>query len=369
MTAPNTPAEPVVIRRRTMVYPNNGTPHEMTGWSYKPYTKHEYEGQVDAARLFVGDQAVRVETTVELLYASPQPAAQQPEPADNERSAYCTAFPGAVPPDDAARWAGWMARAALAAQQPDTPPADEFGYLNSWLNTAREIGEGECPLADRMATRLMAIAEEGDLPVAAQQPVAVPEGFALVPSYRGYAHLGIGRYLINHSAAGSPAELVISLATKAEWDGREVGEERDNEPGAMIQPEAMAVRMCFENVAGLDALETQLRYVREVHFPESIAAAPQAPSREPLTDEQLAWAEFGPLIDKHHMVISPPESRVHRNGGPNAGWGQSGLWRCSAWKHGIEKRPYHHSETSALDVLRNVAEQIAHGITKEGGKA
>ena len=75
--------------------------------------------------------------------------------------------------------AAWQARAALAAPQAGpmgeaaaTPPADEFGYLNAWLNTAREMGEGECPLAERMATRLLLIAEDDDLPVAAPQPAA-----------------------------------------------------------------------------------------------------------------------------------------------------------------------------------------------------
>ena len=49
------------------------------------------------------------------------------------------------------------------------PPADEFGYINAWLNTASELGD-EGPLAERMATRLMAIAEDDDLPVI--QPAA-----------------------------------------------------------------------------------------------------------------------------------------------------------------------------------------------------
>lgn len=88
---------------------------------------------------------------------------------------------------------------------------------------------------------------------------------------RGYAHLGIGAYLINHSAAGEPAELCISIATEEEKVGRVVSDSRDNSPGSLIQPETMAVRLRFENAAGLDALEHQLRLLREVHFPTTPA--------------------------------------------------------------------------------------------------
>jgi len=93
------------------------------------------------------------------------------------------------------------------------------------------------------------------------------EGFVLAPHFRGYAHLGIGAYLINHSAAGNPAELVISIATEEEKAGRVVGDERPNPDGNEIQPEVIAVRLRFENVAGLDALEQQLRHLRAEHFP------------------------------------------------------------------------------------------------------
>jgi hypothetical protein len=105
---------------------------------------------------------------------------------------------------------------------------------------------------------------------ACQSQQVAPDGFVLVPRFRGYACLGIGAYVINHSAKGEPAELVISVATDKEKAGRTVGDSRNNAPGAMVQPEAMAVRLRFENVAGLDALEQQLRFVRSVHFPESM---------------------------------------------------------------------------------------------------
>lgn len=88
----------------------------------------------------------------------------------------------------------------------------------------------------------------------------------LPPDFRGYAHLGTGQYLLNNSAKGDPAELIISIATEKEKAGRVVGDHRDNPPGSQLQPDAMAVRIRFATVAGLDALEAQLRFLREEHF-------------------------------------------------------------------------------------------------------
>lgn len=107
---------------------------------------------------------------------------------------------------------------------------------------------------------------------------AASEGYVIAPNFRGYALLGIGQYLLNHTAPDEPAELILSIATEAEKVGRVVGDTRDNVPGAMIQPEVIAVRIGFENVAGLDALEQQLRFLREEHFPGTAQlAAPAAP--------------------------------------------------------------------------------------------
>lgn len=117
---------------------------------------------------------------------------------------------------------------------------------------------------------------------------AVPEGFVIAPDYRGFAILGIGEYCIDHSVKGSPAEVVICPATALEKMGREVGDERENEEGDTIHPDDIAVRLLFENVAGLNALESQLRYVREVHFPD---ATPSLPAIE--------QANLVPLADDH----------------------------------------------------------------------
>ena len=87
-----------------------------------------------------------------------------------------------------------------------------------------------------------------------------------VPEYRGYANLGTGQYLLNISEKGDPPELIISIASEQEKSGRTVGDLRDNAPGAIVQPEEMAVRLRFQNVAGLDALEQHLKFLRDEHF-------------------------------------------------------------------------------------------------------
>ena len=90
-----------------------------------------------------------------------------------------------------------------------------------------------------------------------------------------------------------------------------------------------------------------------------IAELPAAPA--PLTDEQSAWLELGPAIDRYHIVISAPETRVHRIGGNSPGWGPSGCWGGTAWKHGIASRPASHSKASALEVVRDLVAQIEAG--------
>jgi hypothetical protein len=101
--------------------------------------------------------------------------------------------------------------------------------------------------------------------VAVLEAAQVPEGMVIAPHYRGYANLGTGQYVLNHSKAGEPMEFVISVATEAEKAGRVVGDERDNEPDALLQPEAMAVRIAFASLAGLEALENQIRKMKLEH--------------------------------------------------------------------------------------------------------
>ena len=114
-------------------------------------------------------------------------------------------------------------------------------------------------------------ADDGQRWWAMYDAAEAPEGLVIAPHYRGYAELGKGQYLINHSDSSQPAELVISVATEQEKAGRIVGDERENLPGALLQPDAMAVRIHFDSVAGLDALENQLRKLRAEHFSAEVA--------------------------------------------------------------------------------------------------
>jgi len=80
---------------------------------------------------------------------------------------------------------------------------------------------------------------------------------------------------------------------------------------------------------------------------------------EPGAAYSTDWSHGGPLIERFSIHLAGPESRVHRNGGPNSGWGQSGLWTCTSWKlrkaDGHRALGYH--ETSPLiAAMRMVAE-------------
>ena len=99
--------------------------------------------------------------------------------------------------------------------------------------------------------------------------------YVLAPHFRGFAHLGLGRYRLFHSRPGVDAELFIVPATPDETAGRVVGDLRDDGPDE-IPAELMAVRLRFENAAGLDALEQQLRLLRETHFPAPLGGQDEA---------------------------------------------------------------------------------------------
>lgn len=114
---------------------------------------------------------------------------------------------------------------------------------------------------------------------------ALPDGFVMAPHYRGYAELGMGQYVLNHSRSDQPAEFVISVASDEEKAGRTVGDERENPDGKLLQPDAMAVRIAFANVAGLDAMEQQLRKLRAEHFPAATPAKAGLSEFPPLPKE------------------------------------------------------------------------------------
>lgn len=97
---------------------------------------------------------------------------------------------------------------------------------------------------------------------------------------RGYALLGSGNYLLNHSDDFHPelgVELIITLATEQDKEGgRQIGETRDNprhlEP---IRAEDMIIRIGFINESGLVALENQLAAIRKQFFEAQPAVVQQ----------------------------------------------------------------------------------------------
>ena len=103
---------------------------------------------------------------------------------------------------------------------------------------------------------------------AAKYKAAIPEGCVIAPHYRGYAVLGSGQYLLLINDAPKHAELVISIATEDEKEGRVIGDFCDA-PSRAIQPDEMCVRLRFSSVEGLNALEKQLHLLRKEHFPET----------------------------------------------------------------------------------------------------
>ena len=124
-----------------------------------------------------------------------------------------------------------------------------------------------------------------------------------VPDFRGYAALGTGQYLLDACPATKelPPELVISVATEEEKVGRIIGDLMDVKPGTELDPKSMAVRLAFFSVAGLDALEQQLRILREESFPNT---TPQ-PDRTAELEAALKEARDG--IDEFLVANDPTE--------------------------------------------------------------
>lgn len=189
----------------------------------------------------------------------------------------------------------------------DSTPGHRFGGLGSNLQENREslveyVNEliaaralpaqaghvpeascGECgkKASDGWALYCVACMEEAGLPAQ-----VVPEGYRIVPDWKGYALLGSGQYLINHAANYDPelgAELIITLATEKDREGgRKIGESRPNaEDSPPVQPEEMVIRIGFLNGDALFALEDQLADVRKVLEAAGKAAPQQADAVSP----------------------------------------------------------------------------------------
>lgn len=61
------------------------------------------------------------------------------------------------------------------------------------------------------------------------------------------------------------------------------------------------------------------------------------------------WHQGGPIIARENIQLGPPTQRVHRNGGPHAGWGESGIWSACTWHNGANgRRSIAHHENSPL---------------------
>ena len=150
-------------------------------------------------------------------------------------------------------------------------------YLRALDSIAKIMGKCKCELSETQRLILTGalavwIPEQATL----SQPAA-EQGSDPIPSYRGYALLGIGAYIIFHTDPPDEPELIIRIATASDVEGgRGIGETR-RAPKRLVQPEEMAIRIGFTSVVGLDALEVQLHSLRAEHF----SATPAAPKATP----------------------------------------------------------------------------------------
>lgn len=97
-----------------------------------------------------------------------------------------------------------------------------------------------------------------------------------------------------------------------------------------------------------------------VAMAEGMAVQPPADGQPVLRDRQdgifalpyqpsSQWADAGPIIEREEIDVGSPGRRVHRMGGPNAGWGRSGIWGACTWRNGAHgRRSFGWDETSPL---------------------
>lgn len=75
------------------------------------------------------------------------------------------------------------------------------------------------------------------------------------------------------------------------------------------------------------------------------------------------WAHGGPIILREGIQTSPPDSPVHRHGGPLAGWGESGVWSATIFRKGPHRRTVQYHQTEPL-----VAAMRAYVASKFGAE-
>lgn len=239
------------------------------------------------------DKKYNAIAAIDAALAEPE---QQPvawmHPDDMAVDAFAAAMKEKLAEKRAQGYRGWDDRT-------DCPPGRLARLLNEHLAKGDPLDVGN------FAMMLWNRQEPCEAPAPAQQTPA--------DQCRGYANLGIGAYIINHSAAGSPAELVITLATERDIATRTVGDTIDNDPAGQIEAKDMVIRIGFANEAGMSALENQLRMLRDVHFRDDFDITGKAglmpdtgwdaaPARE-ISDEEL-W-DAKPTITTGAPAMTP----------------------------------------------------------------
>lgn len=101
----------------------------------------------------------------------------------------------------------------------------------------------------------------------AMQAGAVPEGYKPAPIYMGYAHLGLRQYEVHVSSPEVCTEICFVPVSVIERKAEKLEASGFNKK--YIEPDNMAVRIRFESVEALNALEDQLELLRIIHFPLS----------------------------------------------------------------------------------------------------
>lgn len=70
------------------------------------------------------------------------------------------------------------------------------------------------------------------------------------------------------------------------------------------------------------------------------------------------WAQGGPLIEKYGVLLSPPRSMMHVNGGPNAGWRETGTWDSTIFgterKH--RRKAFEHQDQPLVAAMRAIVQ-------------
>lgn len=78
------------------------------------------------------------------------------------------------------------------------------------------------------------------------------------------------------------------------------------------------------------------------------------------------WGHGGPLIQKYGVLLSPPRSMMHVNGGPNAGWQEVGRWGSTIFgKNRKYRRACFDHETEPLVAAMRAIVQFELGDTIE----